>query len=460
MNRRELKFIILCMFFIGNVFSGFVFCEENNRDVRFYTLEKEYKKIETVNFHLNKAKAVELKLIVQNMLSMYGSVYSNEKDNTLYVTDTPDIMANLKIIIPKMDIDGVVAGGNLTSKLILLKNTDALDIIPLVSHKLSKDGKIFNESDVNGILVTDIESKIKEVESLIQDLDIPVKHIVIEVSIVELNNEDYSKTGFDLLEILEQTNISANYDLGNQYDNHNNMETRERSYVNKEIYESNDAFGHNSSDQKNKQDYKDYYKNNYKTDRDYSSYSIGANMNVNLGDVINLMVKDGKGKVLASPKIVTKNNKAAYINATEEIPFEHQIYSGEYTAETGIRVSVMPTIQQDSAINLRISPRIADLTGWTPKGLPIIFERTLDTEVTVKDGDTFVLGGLKKTEKVKSVKAVPILGKIPLIKFFFSKKIEVTMSREVVMFITPRIIKDNLTNFENEKKLLKTMEKL
>ena len=78
--------------------------------------------------------------------------------------------------------------------------------------------------------------------------------------------------------------------------------------------------------------------------------------------------------------------------------FSTGIYIAGFAAGNATALGVTPTLQQDSLINLKIRPSIGDLTGWTPDGYPIVFERSLNTEVNVKDNTIFVLGGLKKKE--------------------------------------------------------------
>lgn len=401
---------------------------EKAKEIKFYSLEKEYRKLETQRFRLTKAKALELKPIIENMLSIYGSVYVNEKDNTIYITDTPEMIENLKRIVLRLDAEGIVAGGNFVTRVILFKHTNASDIIDLVKHKLSKDGKIFKVGDLNGLIITDISSKISEVENLIKDLDVPIKHLSIEITVLELNLEYYEKIGLDVFGLMEKIYPEVRY---------------------------------GKSKYKYKYEYEDPERDDYDYDRSSEELSFTIPARFNISDLIDLMVSDGKGKVIASPKIVTKNNNTAYLNASEMIPYssldDHYKGGPERIARAGIYLSVLPIIQEDNFINLRISPRISNLTGWSPKGMPIIFDRSLETEVNVKDGDTFVLGGLRKTEEVKTVKGIPILKKIPLLKYLFSKTVKISLTREIAMFITPHILKEEQYLPEEDKNLLEEM---
>jgi general secretion pathway protein D len=111
-------------------------------------------------------------------------------------------------------------------------------------------------------------------------------------------------------------------------------------------------------------------------------------------------------------------------------------------SRAGVSLSVLPVIEADGFVDLAISPRISDLTGWTPNGMPIVFDRSMRTDVRVKDGETYVLGGLKRTELVDSVQGVPILKSLPLLGWFFSKRTRIKLERDVIVIIRPRILGD------------------
>ena len=109
-------------------------------------------------------------------------------------------------------------------------------------------------------------------------------------------------------------------------------------------------------------------------------------------------------------------------------------------AIAGLYVAVTPVIQEDDFVSLDISPRVTDLTGWSPKGVPIVFERSLHTAVKVRDGKTYVLGGLRRTEKVEKDVGVPVLHKMPVLGRLFGSTRKTELERDVVIFITPHIL--------------------
>jgi type IV pilus assembly protein PilQ len=424
----------------------------NQNDVKFYNLEKEYRKLGTYAFQPKKAKALELKYIIQDMLSIYGSVYVNEKSNTIYVTDVPEMLTDLQATIQQLDTEGITAGGNLVSRVIFVKHNKASSIINILNHKLSPDGQIYELADQNAIVVTDIASKIAEIEGLITGLDVVVKHISIEINIVEVNVEAYQKLGINLLNWLSNLTLYA----------------RDQTWILNWNQAKLDAAQLKS---KKMEDLLiDLAKPGYSLPTNAMSsdvsYSHVISGQINVADIIDFITDDNKGKVLATSRLVTKNNNTAYLSSQEKIPYRFNEASEDYRRETsdyyvwaGIYVAVTPVVQEDRYVSLSINPRISDLTGWSPKGMPIVFERSLGTEVNVKDGETYVLGGLRKTEIVNQLKGVPLLKDIPVLRYLFSIRQKVNLTREVLMFITPRILSEQSAVVPADKRIMDELEK-
>lgn len=400
--------------------SSAVVSAQDLKDVKFYNLEKEYRETETFVYEVKNAKALELKQIVADMLSIYGSLYVNEQTGQLYITDVPEKIADLKKVIAGLDTDGLKAGNNLASKVIYLQHENVNELSAIIRHKLSPDGTLFEVPYLNAFSVTDVPSKITEVEDLAGQLDVPGAHIAIEVTVVEFNDERFSRLGINVFNWLQGLSVHANMHGMNPGDLRNAGQYRVRSSTERYLPEDgkfiNDA-------EKNK------------------SQHLSAEVSV--ADLVDFIRENGDGAVLANSRIVTRNNKEAIISAREVIPYrfyenddaERSALEGQKAA--GIYVRVLPTLQQDSLINLAIYPVISNLTGWSPKGVPIIFERTLSTEVKVRNNAVFVLGGLKKKEIVENRRGIPGLKDVPVLQYLFSVKQQITVEREVLLFIRP-----------------------
>jgi len=95
---------------------------------------------------------------------------------------------------------------------------------------------------------------------------------------------------------------------------------------------------------------------------------------------------------------------------------------------------------------------LTSLSGWSPSGTPIVSGRESSTKVLLKDGETFVMSGLEKKELAKSTSRFPVLGYIPIIDLLFSKTVDIQKESDVLIFITPHILKNvGVSELSSEK---------
>lgn len=157
---------------------------------------------------------------------------------------------------------------------------------------------------------------------------------------------------------------------------------------------------------------------------------------------------NNRGRVLARPNIVTRNNKRATFSAIDQIPYntvanlQTTTSSADNTrfANVGVTLSVTPHVNDDGTISMDLFTDISSFTGFTPQNQPIVFSRNANTTVTVENGKTFILGGVRREYSVKSIKKMPGLGDIPFLSYFFKTWSRSSLTTEVVMFITPKLV--------------------
>ncbi len=413
---------------------------QTEKDIKFYNLEKEYRETFTYIYKVNNAEALELKQIIADMLSIYGSLYVNEATNELYITDVEEKIEDLKIILPGLDVKNIRAGNNLVSKRIYLKHENVSEVVGIIRHKLSKDGNVYEVPNHNALVITDIPSKITEVTDVLNLIDVPVTHIAIEITVVEFNNEEFSKLGINVFNWLQGLTVQA--DLHGEEDIL--FKNRGRFYVHSREEGELRKF--------------DHY---LETDQE-AALPYHLSTEIKVSDLVNFICENADGSVLANTRVITRNNKDATIYSREIIPFRffenEDAFQSRYESAViaGMTVNVRPMVQQDSLINLRVYPRISDLVGWSPKGMPIVFERSVSTEVKVRDNAVFVLGGLKKREAVDVRRGIPGLKDIPVLQWFFSVKKEAILEREVLIFIRPTT---NVTTSVDTKEFGRIMQK-
>jgi len=169
--------------------------------------------------------------------------------------------------------------------------------------------------------------------------------------------------------------------------------------------------------------------------------------------IIKALQQKGDLKLLANPQLLCLSGEKASFLVGGEIPVAvAQIAAaGGVPAATiqwkeyGVRLNFVPTIVDTNLVNLKISPEVSSL-DWanaiTLSGyrVPAIHTRKADATVELNSEQSVVLGGLLSTEETKTIKRIPILGHIPILNFFFSKK-EITKSEtELLIIVSPRII--------------------
>lgn len=180
---------------------------------------------------------------------------------------------------------------------------------------------------------------------------------------------------------------------------------------------------------------------------------IGDNFTVTL----RALAEEGRLHVLSRPTILARNNQQATITVGQSVPlvtgvvfdnFGNQRNTIQYR-DVGITLVVTPFITSEDLVEMIVSPEISNLsdqtvpilTGTNTVGAPIINQRAADTVVVTPTGQTVVIGGLIQDNKTKVVSKTPVLGDIPLLGAAFRRRVEQNQKTELLIFLTPRIVK-------------------
>jgi type IV pilus assembly protein PilQ len=181
----------------------------------------------------------------------------------------------------------------------------------------------------------------------------------------------------------------------------------------------------------------------------------GGGFDVILGSVDDTLVLDlqlsametrGEGRVVSRPKVTTMDNQAASITQGVSIPFQTRT-AGEAALsfiEANLSLNVTPHVTADNNVvmKIQIQRNAPNLAIPTATGNPAIDKKEAITQAMVKDSETIVIGGILVTEQSKSELAVPWLSKIPILGIFFKEKKVVDTRKELLIFITPRILRE------------------
>jgi general secretion pathway protein D len=171
----------------------------------------------------------------------------------------------------------------------------------------------------------------------------------------------------------------------------------------------------------------------------------------NLTSFMNAIQTDQKFNVLSTPRIFTSNNTQAQINISQSIPFitnSRQDVNGGLTfnysfTDVGVVLTVTPRITSNGYVTMDINQTANDLQGYTTFNAPIINQREADTTVSVRNGETIILGGIIRNTVTANRNKVPLLGDIPLLGSLFQSNSKESKKTELIVLLTPRIVKDD-----------------
>jgi type IV pilus secretin PilQ/predicted competence protein len=179
---------------------------------------------------------------------------------------------------------------------------------------------------------------------------------------------------------------------------------------------------------------------------------VGSRLNLNLA--LEALQQEGKTRTLARPEIVTVENNKASIALGEEIPYETVSSAGTTVQfkEAVLKLEVVPTVIREGDVN-RIKMNI--LVENNSRGLivnaaggaqpPAINKRRAETQVLIKEGERLVIGGVTNSETENNIRKVPLFGDVPILGWLFKQKGDRLTSTELVVFITPSIVRRDAT---------------
>jgi len=163
---------------------------------------------------------------------------------------------------------------------------------------------------------------------------------------------------------------------------------------------------------------------------------------------LSAMLAEGRGEDLANPKVITSNQREAVIEQGVEIPFQEASSSGATTVsfkKAVLALRVKPQITPDDRVLLDLEVKQDTRGAPDVLGTPPINTRNVSTQVLVNDGETVVLGGIYSQVDRDSQDRIPFFGELPVVGFLF-KHTKVDHTRqELLIFVTPKILKDELT---------------
>lgn len=309
---------------------------------------------------------------------------------------------------------------------------------------LSPRGSVIYETRTNQLFVTDIPSKLEEIQILIGKIDIPVRQVLIEARIVEADDQFGRALGVKLgstdLRGLQggvpgykigggnYVTIGGNYsNVGVQTKQTPNTSTSylpDSQFVNLPANIINSVF-------QGAEGLPSFA---------LSLFSPAANRFLNLE--LSALEADGKGRIISSPRVITADQNKALIEQGTELPYQVASSSGATSIQfrkANLKLEVKPQITPEGSVIMTLDINKDSVGISTPQGFAIDTKH-VQTEVLVENGGTVVIGGIFTQNDRTDVNKVPLLGDIPYAGALFRNTTRVATKTELLIFITPKIV--------------------
>lgn len=306
---------------------------------------------------------------------------------------------------------------------------------------LSTRGSVIAEKRTNQLFVTDIPSKLEQVQQLITKLDIAVRQVLIEARIVEATDTFGKSLGVKLGGVDARAAMGGD---GGYQVNGDNRVAFGANYSNLQYTTSNRVEGKLDA---NAQFLTMPAVVNYPALSSPAAFAVSifnsaANRFLNLE--ISALEADGKGKVVSSPRVVTADQVKATIEQGEELPYQVASASGATSIafrKANLKLEVTPQITPEGSIILKLDVTKDTVGRLTTAGFAIDTKH-INTEVLVENGGTVVIGGIYAETSKEDESRVPLLGDLPYLGNLFKTKVRSTAKQELLVFITPKMISD------------------
>ena len=305
---------------------------------------------------------------------------------------------------------------------------------------LSSRGSVIIDERTNTLIVKDTDEVIGEIRRILNKLDVPIRQVLISSRIV-IASDDFSKeigTRFGVSDIQSNgsdgiSSISGSISgTGSVIDEAvTNLNTTGNAFpvahpdINSRLGVNLPVVGSTAG-----------------------AIAFSVLKGGSLVDLeISAMQNENKGEVVSSPRVVTADRHEAFIEQGVEVPYLSASSSGATQVEfkkAVLSIKVTPQITPDDTIIMDLTVN-KDSVGEVFAGIPSIDTREVQTQVLVENGDTIVLGGIYEQVTRNEVDKIPVLGDLPLLGFLFRHTLESDQKAELLIFVTPKILKDSLS---------------
>ncbi|MEZ5470826.1 MAG: type II secretion system secretin GspD [Marinicella sp.] len=378
-----------------------------------------------------------------NALGPQSKIVSDSRTNSVIVNANPSLKSKVMNIIAQLDVP---LDTNTQAQVIYLKYASAEKLVPIletlakrgqVSENESQDLSIQAHVETNSLVVNAPPAIYRNIRQAIDQLDIRRQQVLIEAIIAEVSVDNSKELGVDWF-----APIGGDSDdglVGGSFTG--------STLPNIGADDPLDVFGSLLSGGLN---------------LGYLNFGTGNNGEqiFKFGGLLKAIGINGNNNILSTPSVVTLNHQEASLSVGQEVPF----VTGQFSAtgssnsdgapnpfttiqreDVGLSLTVTPHINEGGQIVVDIAQEISSIDATAVSAVDLVTKkRTLSTSVMIPDNSILVLGGLIDDSVQESIKKVPLLGDIPLIKNLFRTKKRTRVKRNLMIFIHPQILKDDL----------------
>ena len=351
---------------------------------------------------------VPLQEALNNILAAHGYSYI-AGENMIRIAPLSEITENSEVLV---------------TRIYRITYADAKEVEAALKKFVSKSGSLSANLGTSNVIVTDTESRIKSIDTFISEIDRMTPQILVEARIYDITAKDKLDLG---VKWFAGTNTTFDAVTGKADDG------RTDPFI-------GGAFSSAI----------------IKTEKSTGALRFGwLNDSIDIDVLLKAQQDKINAKLLANPRVLVLDNQTAQIKIITEKPYiELSETSGGGSMgttkfrEIGVTLKVTPHLTRDDMVRLLLKPEFSVETGTVNVGTvdnqypqPVVDRREAETTLLIKNGQTVVLGGLRKKDVTKEVSKIPLLGDMPLVGFLFRFTGESTVNSELVVFVTPWIVR-------------------
>jgi len=349
---------------------------------------------------------VPLEEALRNILAVHDSLYV-PTDNIIRIITSTEMVAKAEPILTK------------TFEIVYV---DAVEVVTALDKFKSPQGSVSSIKGTSHIIVTDTESKITEISGLLEKIDRITPQILVEARIYDITSRDKLDLGVEWT-----AGRNTNYQVG--------------------------AIGTNpiTPGPRNPFGVGGFSAATAKTGAATTGFLRFGTLNEHVDIDVQIRAEQEitEATLLANPRILVLDNETAVFDIITEHPYvERTVSSSGITEsvkfkEVGVKLTVTPHVTRNGMLRLHLMPEFnvfVERVTLSTTDIPVVDTRKVDTIALVKDGQTVVLGGMRKKDVSKEENKIPLLGDLPLIGGLFRFEGEDTAVTELIVFITPRIV--------------------